>query len=177
MVSIICQFFFPTQKPRIARSLALLSIGTSPSVRDTMRYFSWFKAYVNASRSLPVDGTSASCSLRYNIWRLPSFREKTYLCHIEIVPGNFCIFVLSANWHPALYHDFRMVFFKGIFLVQGKASRSRRFIRNYQWTLSSNQLSLERTHLALTFKLQMSVLDYLSFRFFSNCFFNFKYWL
>ena len=36
IVSIICQFFLPTQKPLIARSLALLSIGTSPSVRNTL---------------------------------------------------------------------------------------------------------------------------------------------
>ena len=38
--AIICQFFTPTQNPRIARSDALLSIGTSPSVRKTQRYFS-----------------------------------------------------------------------------------------------------------------------------------------
>ena len=31
----LCQFFLPTQNPRIARSDALLSIGTSPSVRKT----------------------------------------------------------------------------------------------------------------------------------------------
>ena len=40
---------FPMQNPRIARSLALLSSGTSPSFRNTRRYHSWFKAYVNAS--------------------------------------------------------------------------------------------------------------------------------
>ena len=38
-VSIICQFFFPIQKPRIARSDALLAIGTSPSSRKTFKYF------------------------------------------------------------------------------------------------------------------------------------------
>ena len=37
MVSIISQFFLPIQKPRIARSLALLSIGTSPSSQNTLR--------------------------------------------------------------------------------------------------------------------------------------------
>ena len=37
---IICQFFLPIQNPRIARSLALLSIGTSPFSRNTRRYFS-----------------------------------------------------------------------------------------------------------------------------------------
>ena len=40
IVSIVSQFFLPIQKPLIARSDALLSIGTSPSSRNTLRYFS-----------------------------------------------------------------------------------------------------------------------------------------
>ena len=39
-VSIMTQFFFPIQNPRIDCSAALLSIGTSPSSRNTFRYFS-----------------------------------------------------------------------------------------------------------------------------------------
>ena len=38
------QFFLPMQNPRMARSLALLSIGTSPFSRNTRRYRSWFRA-------------------------------------------------------------------------------------------------------------------------------------
>ena len=34
----------PIQKPGMARSLALLSIDTSPSFRNTFRYFSGFSA-------------------------------------------------------------------------------------------------------------------------------------
>ena len=40
IVSIIAQFFLPMHKPLIVRSDALLSIGTSPSSRNTLRYFS-----------------------------------------------------------------------------------------------------------------------------------------
>lgn len=49
MVSIITQFFFPIQKPRIDCSAALLSIETSPSSRNTFRYFSWLRQYMNPS--------------------------------------------------------------------------------------------------------------------------------
>ncbi len=53
MVSIITQFFFPIQKPRTDCSAALLSIGTSPSSRNTFRYFSWLRQYMNPSWVLP----------------------------------------------------------------------------------------------------------------------------
>ena len=43
MVSIITQFFLPMQNPRMDCSAALLSIGTSPSSRNTFRYFSSYR--------------------------------------------------------------------------------------------------------------------------------------
>lgn len=39
IVSIIFQFFLPIQKPLIARPNMLLSINTSPSFRNTLKYF------------------------------------------------------------------------------------------------------------------------------------------
>ena len=50
--------------------MRLLSIGTSPSVRKTRRYFSWFNAYVKASLSFSVP-TSLSCCFRYTTKHLP----------------------------------------------------------------------------------------------------------
>lgn len=43
--SMTCQLDLPTQNGRMARSLAELSMGTSPSSRKVLRYFSWFMLY------------------------------------------------------------------------------------------------------------------------------------
>lgn len=48
------QFFLPMQNGRIARSLAELSIGTLPSVRNTFRFFSWLILYLRPSAVFPL---------------------------------------------------------------------------------------------------------------------------
>ena len=53
MVSIITQFFLPIQNPRMDCSAALLSIGTSPSSRNTSYYSSRFLLSVVAI-SIPI---------------------------------------------------------------------------------------------------------------------------
>lgn len=66
MVSMISRFFLPIQKPWVARSLALLSIETSPSSRNTRRYFSCFSVYSRVSCSFPACGTLTVLMLEQN---------------------------------------------------------------------------------------------------------------
>lgn len=59
--------FLPIQKVRIALSLAELSMEILPSVRKTLRYFSWFTLYRRLSAVLLLGGTafSSSCFLTH----------------------------------------------------------------------------------------------------------------